>query len=202
VAADKGCKQMFGILWGHRAERQAAKALYAEIMRQSRDITFFRDLSVPDTLDGRFDLVLLHSFLVLNRIGLEKSKFPLLSQCLFDAIFHDTERAMREMGVGDLSVSKHMRRMMKAFRGRVMAYHAAVQRDNDSALTESLRRNLYGTVADVSEETLKNVTTYIRRTINDLKMQRDDTVQKGVISFGKVENVAEKRIHDAAGMVA
>ena len=193
---------MFGILWGHRAERQAAKTLYAEIMRQSRDITFFRDWSVPDTLDGRFDLVLLHSFLVLNRIGLEKSKFPLLSQCLFDAIFHDTERAIREMGVGDLSVSKHMRRMMKAFRGRVMAYHVAVQANDDSALIESLRRNLYGTVADVPEETLKAMAQYIRYAVDDLKLQQDDTLQKGVIDFGGQKNVAEKHTHDAAGMVA
>lgn len=193
---------MFGILWGYRAERQAAKALYAAIMHQSRDSFFYSDRQVPDTLDGRFDLVLLHAFLVLNRIGLEQSTFPLLSQCLFDAIFHDTERAIREMGVGDLSVSKHMRRMMKAFRGRVMAYHAAVQMNDDSALIEALRRNLYGTVADVPEETLMVMAQYTRRTMDDLKLQQDDTLQKGVIDFGGRKNVAEKYTNDAAGMVA
>ncbi|MEM8833425.1 MAG: ubiquinol-cytochrome C chaperone family protein, partial [Pseudomonadota bacterium] len=100
----------------HRKER--ARELYAAAVDQSRHPVFYEKLGVPDSVDGRFDMIALHCSILmlrLNRAGENK-----LSQSLFDVFFKTMDRSLREMGVGDLSVPKHMKRMMKGFNGRLI----------------------------------------------------------------------------------
>lgn len=145
----------------------AAEGLYAALVAQSRQPAFYTHWCVPDTVDGRFDSVLMHCFIVMHRLGHGDKDSRALSQALYDVMFVEMDRAVREMGVGDLSVKRHVRRMMKAFNGRVAAYEAGLA---DSALLhDALRRNLYGTAPDAATpETLNGVGAYLMSSLNNV----------------------------------
>lgn len=119
-----------------------AKRLYAAIVASARQEKFYAEMDVPDTLDGRFDMIVLHMFLVLERLKGESEGFR---QRLTDVFFADLDRTLREMGVGDLSVSKKIRPMAEAYTGRIRAYDTATEQGDD-ALLEALKRNVYAGV--------------------------------------------------------
>jgi cytochrome b pre-mRNA-processing protein 3 len=114
--------------------------LYAAIVAAARQPHFYAELEVPDTVDGRFDMIVLHEFLVLERL---KKETPGLCQEITDLFFDDMDRSLREMGVGDLSVGKKVRKMAEAFHGRLNAYALAVEQ-GEQTLMEALQRNVYG----------------------------------------------------------
>ncbi|WP_298725189.1 ubiquinol-cytochrome C chaperone family protein [uncultured Ferrovibrio sp.] len=120
-------------------------ALYNRIVAQARQPVFYSHLSVPDSLDGRFDMIVLHAILVMRRLGQIGEEGRKLSQALFDLLFADMDSSLREIGVGDLSVGKKVKAMGQAFYGRADAYEAALKAGTEEALTAALGRNLYGT---------------------------------------------------------
>jgi cytochrome b pre-mRNA-processing protein 3 len=120
-------------------------ALYDAIVAAARQPHFFANWGVPDTLDGRFDVIVLHLFLVLERL---KSEPEITRRNLIDYFFLDMDRSLREMGVGDVSVGKKVRKMAEAFYGRLTAYADAVEKGND-VLVASLQRNIYAGEANV-----------------------------------------------------
>ena len=128
-----------------------AGRLYGRVVEQSRLPAFYRDCGVPDTLDGRFDMICLHLVLVLRRLRREGSRGGAIGQALFDVMIDDMDRSLREMGVGDLGVGRRVKAMARAFYGRAAAYEAGLAGDDES-LGEALRRNLFGTVEVGSEE--------------------------------------------------
>ncbi len=105
--------------------RGTIEAIYGMIVTQAREPLFYRDLGVPDTVNGRFDLLLLHLWLVLRRLKSVESGTA-LSQGLFDRFCNDMDDNLREMGVGDLTVPKRMRAFGEAFYGRTAAYDVAL----------------------------------------------------------------------------
>jgi cytochrome b pre-mRNA-processing protein 3 len=120
--------------------RRTIEAIYGMIVTQAREPLFYQDLGVPDTVDGRFDLLLLHLWMVLRRLrqvtgGVE------LGQALFDHFCADLDDNLREMGVGDLAVPKRMQAFGEAFYGRSAAYDLALA-DNSEALAQALCRNI------------------------------------------------------------
>jgi cytochrome b pre-mRNA-processing protein 3 len=94
---------------------------------------------VADTLDGRFDMIALHTYLVLDRL---KGVEPQFRQALVDEFFRDMDRSLRELGVGDLSVGKKVRKMAESFYGRVAAYDTALAAGGD-ALVSAVARNVF-----------------------------------------------------------
>jgi cytochrome b pre-mRNA-processing protein 3 len=118
------------------------EAIYGTIVTQAREPLFYRDLGVPDTVNGRFDLLLLHLWMVLRRLK------PLeaggrLCQALFDRFCDDMDGNLREMGVGDLTVPKRMRAFGEAFYGRAAAYDLALTAGAEP-LAQALCRNILG----------------------------------------------------------
>lgn len=130
----------------------AASDLYAAIVAGARQEKFYTKLAVPDTLDGRFDMIVLHIFLVLDRLKGESESFR---QRLTDVFFSDLDRTLREMGVGDLSVSKKIRPMAEAYAGRIKAYAMAIDQGG-AALVEALQRNVYAGDANPNAKELAN----------------------------------------------
>jgi len=128
-----------------RANRhqKAGTALYGVAVAAARTPWFYRVLGVPDTLDGRFDLVALHAFLLIDRLRHAQSPGPALAQAVFDAMFSDMDMNLREMGVGDLSVGRKVRVMWEAFHGRAAVYAAALQAGDIAALEAALERNVW-----------------------------------------------------------
>ena len=110
------------------------------IVTQVREPLFYRDLGVPDTVNGRFDLLVLHLWLVLRRMQPIEGGAG-LSQALFDHFCDDMDANLREMGVGDLTVPKRMQAFGEAFYGRTAAYDLALT-DGHEALAQALCKNI------------------------------------------------------------
>ncbi len=146
---------------GYEAE---AADLYVQIVEAARRPVFYRDLGVPDTTDGRFEMIVLCGFFVFWSLKEKASQEAAgLSQALFDRMFSDMDRSLRESGVGDLGVPRHMKRMMTGFNGRMAAYEAALALNGDEALLEALKRNVYGTVKEIEAGKVESLARYVRR---------------------------------------
>ncbi len=156
---------------------QAVPAIYAALLSRVREPAFYTDYGVPDSFDGRFDLLVAHMFLVVRRLGAEGRDF---SQQLFDTMFADMDQTLREMGIGDMGVPKHMRRMMKGFNGRMQAYDGAQDR---AGMTEALRRNVYGTVQEPDEAALAKMAGYMARSAASLETQGTQDIMAGRITL-------------------
>ena len=115
--------------------------LYSKIISQARNERFYISYGVPDTVNGRFDLITLHMFIVLRRLKEIGSEGSNLSQDLFDIMFSDMDKNMREMGVGDLSVGKKIKALAAAFYGRIKVYDEGIIANDGKVLVNSLRRN-------------------------------------------------------------
>src|SRR5262249_52040946 len=106
-----------------------------------REPFFYRDLDVPDTVNGRFDLLVLHLWMILRRFR-HLGEGAELGQALFDRFCEDLDANLREMGVGDLAVPKRMRAFGEAFYGRSAAYDVALT-EGQEALAAALCRNIF-----------------------------------------------------------
>jgi cytochrome b pre-mRNA-processing protein 3 len=122
------------------APRGTIEAIYGMIVTQAREPSFYRDMAVPDTVNGRFDLLVLHLWLVLRRLRTAEGG-PGLSQALFDRFCSDMDDNLREMGVGDLTVPKRMQAFGEAFYGRTAAYDLALEA-GDEPLAQALCKNI------------------------------------------------------------
>jgi cytochrome b pre-mRNA-processing protein 3 len=125
--------------------------LYGAAVAAARAPAFYADLGVPDTLDGRFDLVGLHVFLLIRRLGALPPPGADLAQAVFDAMFSDMDVNLREIGVGDMSVGKKVKLMWEAFHGRSAAYQAALVSADPTELEAALARNVWRGKAPVGQ---------------------------------------------------
>lgn len=172
---------MFNLFRTDPAQRAAASA-YRRVVEQARQPGFFAELGVPDTVDGRFELICLHAFLYLRRLRGEQPQAAELGQCFFDAMFADFDRSLRELGVGDLSVGREVRRMAEGFYGRIAAYDLGLAAD-DSVLQAALGRNLFGT-APATPARLAAMAGYVRREAAALAAQPVAELIVGHVAFG------------------
>jgi cytochrome b pre-mRNA-processing protein 3 len=125
------------------ANRRLIDRIHGEIVAAARDPVLFTDYGIEDTLDGRFESLVLHGAAVLRRLQALPEPGPEVAQDVADAMFRNLDTALREMGVGDTGVPRHMKAMAEAFFGRAKAYQDAVEKD-EVALAAALSRNVYG----------------------------------------------------------
>ena len=181
----------FGKLFGAAPERVAAYRLYVSLVEQARRPEFYTDLGVSDTATGRFDVIALHAFLVMRRLRAEPEA-AVLAQALTDAVVDDMDRNLREMGAGDLSVGKKVKRLMQGFYGRLKAYDESVFGD-DAALAAALKRNLYA--EETSDEArLAAMAAYVRRESEALLSQPMDRLAQGAVAFGPPPVLAREKV--------
>jgi cytochrome b pre-mRNA-processing protein 3 len=124
----------------HLTPRGTIDAIYGMIVTQAREPLFYRDLGVPDTVNGRFDLIVLHLWMVLRRLR-EIAGMAEPAQALFDRFCADMDDNLREMAIGDLAVPKKMQAFGEAFYGRIAAYDMALS-DSPEALAQAISRNV------------------------------------------------------------
>ncbi|MBM3506951.1 MAG: hypothetical protein FJX64_04355 [Alphaproteobacteria bacterium] len=127
----------------HR-EPSAGRKLYFAVLAQSRLPAFYGSFGVPDTVDGRFDLVVLHAVLVFRRLRALGPEAALLSDETFEVMTADLDRSVRELGIGDMAVGRRVKAMARAFYGRAQAYESGLS--GTESLEDALRRNVYRTV--------------------------------------------------------
>ncbi|KKJ75881.1 hypothetical protein WH95_15930 [Kiloniella litopenaei] len=172
---------MFRKFFRRDRESDAVHDLYACLVEQARKTEFYENHSVPDSLDGRFDMITLHMFLVLHRLKAEKERTEAFSQKLFDLMFYDMDLSLREMGVGDVGVGKRVKAMLQGFYGRLAAYEGALEQ-GDTALEDALKRNLYGTI-EADEAAVQYMRNYLIQQIEYLKDQDISDIVSGKIKF-------------------
>jgi cytochrome b pre-mRNA-processing protein 3 len=179
---------IFKRLTGKAERERQADALYRDIVAQSRATEFYENYGVPDNLDGRFEMIALHTFLVLNRLKRDNPAAAPLAQALYDVFFLDMDESLREMGAGDLGVGKKVKRMAEAFSGRIAAYDEGLAAASGEALEDALRRNLYGTLDDVEPRAISAMADYARRQQDWLAKQAWAELAKGVVDFTSPES--------------
>ena len=162
--------------------QDTAHSLYVLLVEQARRPEFYRDLGVPDTLDGRFDMIALHAYLVMRRLKGAGDVGPALAQAVFDIMFGDFDQSLREMGVGDLGVGKRIKIMAAAFYGRVAAYDEGLS-GGRARLMEAVSRNLFGTTTPDPAH-IDAIAGYIERESSDLAKWPDERLLAGDIAFG------------------
>lgn len=155
----------------------APRAVYLAIVAAARHPVPYAEWGVPDTLDGRFDLMAVHAFLVLDRL---KGRAPEFRQELVDELFRDMDRSVRELGVNDVSVGKKVRRMAEVFYGRAAAYDKALASTPDR-LQETLARNIYPQGAAPSG--IASLAAHVRALRGALADQSEADIVAGRIAF-------------------
>lgn len=132
---------MAGFFRRRASHERAGFQLYSVAVAAARDPYLYVTLGVPDTLDGRFDAVALHVYLVIRRLNMSPAPGADLAQAVFDAMFADMDVNLREMGVSDMSVGKRNRAMWEAFHGRSAAYAEAWE--DGEKLATAIARNVW-----------------------------------------------------------
>jgi cytochrome b pre-mRNA-processing protein 3 len=161
--------------------RGAVMSVYSRIVEHARNPLFFIKWGVPDTLDGRFEMLALHAFLVLNRLKADPGTTGEFAQDLFDTMFADLDRGLREMGATDIGVGRHVKAMARGLYGRLVAYERGLN-DGDDALEEALQRNLYGTVGSKPAQ-IQAVQFYLRHQVAALKNAPVTGILAGEVPF-------------------
>jgi cytochrome b pre-mRNA-processing protein 3 len=182
---------MFMILATFRRRRNThvIQVLYGAIVAQARLRVFYMLYGVEDTVDGRFELIVLHLVLLIRRLarpetqnaGAQRTFDPALGQPLFDAFCRDLDDNLREMGVGDLAVPRKMRSFGEAFYGRQAAYEAALVAADERELEKALARNIFG-LADVDERAAQ-LARYARAAATQLDAVPEDMLLTGRALF-------------------
>lgn len=178
-------------LQGPGATREIAAKLFDRLVAQARARVFYEQLGVPDTVDGRFDMVALHTFLIFQRLRGQGDRAAILSQALYDTLIRDFEASLRQLGAGDVGVGKRIRVMTEALQGRINAYEAALG-GSQIDLESALRRNLYGTT-NPEMDAVRIVANYLRRGKTLADSQPVNRILRGLFEFptvpeGRVQN--------------
>lgn len=179
--------------FGRDPHDAAATALYAAAIEQARRPVFYQDpafyedpalnggMGVPDTVEGRYDLLAVHVFVVLRRLRDEGEGAKDLAQRLFDVMFRDMEANLRELGVGDLKVGKKVRELAEQFYGRAHAYEEALSGDaEEGALARALGRNVFG---DEAAPGARPLAAYVRRATGRLAELETPRLVAGEVRF-------------------
>ena len=173
---------MFWSRWTRSARPavDAGKALYAAAAAQARQPAFYAALGAPDTANGLFELYSLHVILLLHRLKRRGEAADETAQALFDTYVKALDDALREQGVGDLSMAKSMRRLAEAFYGRVRSYDAV--RTAPAALAPLLRRNVWDDGAGAAEA----LADYAVRAVAALEGQKDADLAAGQVAWPEI----------------
>jgi cytochrome b pre-mRNA-processing protein 3 len=156
--------------------------LYGAIVTQARRPAFYAAYAVPDTIEGRLDMVMLHTVLLLHRLNAADGELQAVGQAVFDRFCLDMDDNLREMGVGDLTVPKQMQRIAAAFYGRAKAYEEALAADAPERLVEALQRNIYAGSPAAAEQASR-LASYARTAVAHLHTQEASGLLDGHVTF-------------------
>lgn len=170
-----------------------AHELYVAIVHQARLPVFYDSYGVQDTPEGRFDLLAVHTYLVLRHLRKEHEKTAELAQALFDLMFADIDQNLREMGYGDTGVATRIKKMAKGFYGRINAYDLGLDEPESGLETETetlspdileqaLDRNLYRNTTP-SADAVAAMAHYVRTQDAALAEQGIDSLMRGQVTF-------------------
>jgi cytochrome b pre-mRNA-processing protein 3 len=171
---------MLSRFFGRSRTNAAGDTLYRAIVAQARLQPLYRDWHVPDTVDGRFEMIVLHMVLLFRRLARDGDEGQAIAQQVFDIFLADMDQQLREMGVGDLGVPKRMKKMGQSFYGRLSVYGAALAAEDEPKLREALERNLF---PDGDAPSLQPLASYAMALAAGLAKQTTRAIAEGTITF-------------------
>lgn len=172
---------------GARARNGAAVGgLFTAIVGRAREPAFYNALAVPDTLDGRFEMVALHLLLVMRRLKGQGAEAGKLSRRLYETMVDDFEKSLLEMGAGDSGIARRVKTMARGMAGRIRAYDEALADSDGGRLEVALDNNLYGTVDPVPDGVLATMAAYVRACAATLDAQPLESLMRGEVRFAPV----------------
>jgi len=174
----------------HLAPPGTIEAIYGTIVTQAREPCFYLDLGVPDTVNGRFDLLVLHLWMVLRRFRSADGASD-VSQALFDHFCSDMDANLREMGVGDLAVPKRMQAFGEAFYGRVVAYDLGLDQGPEPLASALCKNVLNGE----GMENARRLATYVGAAIASLDGMDTATLLATAWNFPLPDHLASQANH-------
>lgn len=166
---------MLGIFSRRRKRQKKGQKLYEQVVQAARGPEFFGSGRVPDTVDGRFEVLVLHVFLVTRRLRMANPEGR-PDQLVFDAFIQDMDGAVRELGVGDTLVGKRVKRMAQAFYGRSARYLEALEAASGEELQQALQANLLATAETADARFVVRMTKWMQEADRALKEQSEAQV--------------------------
>jgi cytochrome b pre-mRNA-processing protein 3 len=173
-------------------QRQKARSLYGSIVTQARSRGFYGDCGVPDSAEGRFEMIALHLVLVLRRLADAGDPGKRLGQALTEVLVTDLDDTLREMTVGDLAVPRHVKRAIAALLERHAAYGAALEETSDGPLTAEIVARLADAGASESLDAPR-LCGYIRQAKHRLDMQPGIEVLAGRLAWPQIDGLDTPR---------
>ncbi len=183
--------RMFRFPFSRKAERDAAPRIYAAALAAARRPALYLHYGVPDTLQGRFEMVALHLFAVLHRLMHEPGDGPELARLISERFVDDMDGTFREMGVGDLSVPKRMQALYSSFAGRMTAYKQAIAGES-GMLADAIQRNVFPDGPEPRHA--EALAAYLRAAITAVRATDMAMLRRGALPFPALPQPA-----DAAG---
>ena len=176
---------MVHFLSRRRRDKEAVQRLYEACLVASRHPALFTQFGVPDTLQGRFEMLTLHLFALLNRLMHAPGDDPELARLLSETFVDDMDAALREAGISDVAVPRRMKRLYESFAGRISAYKAASETGR-AELAAAIARNVYpeGTGADgAGERRVLDLADYLGSAVEALRGADLDVLRRGEAPF-------------------
>jgi cytochrome b pre-mRNA-processing protein 3 len=164
-----------------RRDAETIALLYGAIVAQGRSPAFYESYGVPDTISGRFEMIVLHTVLTLARLNRGAVPLRRFGQEVFDRFCGDMDANLREMGVGDLAVPRRMRRIGEAFYGRQSAYEQGLMGAEPGVLPAALARNVLGVPEPTGDA--ERLASYVREAVQQLAAQDDASLIRGELAF-------------------
>ncbi len=172
-------KALFGL---EKPYEDTAFTLYGSIVAQARQPYFYSDLNVEDTLEGRYDMIIMHAFLLFYRLKGESKNATELGQVVFDTMFKDFDQSLREMGVGDMGVGPRIKKMASSFYGRAGAYDKALEAGGNDELEQVIARNVFNKT-EPDKRALEHLATYMRRNVEQLELVSVEKILEGELRY-------------------
>lgn len=178
--------------WTHgRGLPKTAVDTYSIVVAQARNPAFYERFGVPDTLDGRYDMLVIHMALLLRRLSMfapgdkptRRAPLPRLAQLLFDLMEKDLKRNVRLIGVRETAVGREGKKMVRAFYGRAYSYEMGLR---EESLEQALRENLYRNTHP-SDDQVRRMAAYMFREAERLRRTSEEVFLNGGLSFGPPE---------------
>ena len=156
--------------------------IYQKIVKFSRNKIFYTKYKVPDTIDGRFDMLVLITIIIVFRLSKIKNDGIKLSQNIFDVVFRDLDFSLRELGAGDVSVSNNMKKLISSYMGRQKVYLKAFENSNKDLLALSFKNNIYRNNKQ-KKDLIILLSTNIFKIIKKLDVIEDKKILNGDFDF-------------------
>ena len=186
-------KTRFRSLWprlprlGTRAlQRRAGLSLYEAIVAQARSEAFYRDYGVPDTVNGRFEMIVLHVVLVVARLQAEGEDGKEVARAVLEAFVADVDDACRRLGIGDMGVPRHVKKAAAAVLQRGATYReamAAPRSPDHDPLADVIAAHTQAKPTSENSLSCRALADYVRRAVASLDAQPGDQVLAGTVAF-------------------